>query len=106
MNTDINVRVPNINTELPDLGPYIDKEYKKKRIEETSKIILSMIGVANRTLSRYKQAQDPVLRHTLFVDKFCILLDLGLATLEAFTEMEEYPIEVKLKLRELIGELQ
>jgi len=81
-------------------------EIKKRQIDSNSKLILSMIGAVERTLTRYKQVQDPVIRYSLFLDKFCILLELTLSTIEAITEIDEYPIEVRSKIRELIKDLQ
>lgn len=81
-------------------------EFKKQQIENNSRIVLSLISAANRTLTRYKQVQDPTIRYSLFVDKFCILLDFALSILETFTEIEEYPMEVRSNLSELIKDIQ
>lgn len=58
-------------------------EYLKKKQEENREHVELVLSIISKTMNRYRSAKDPVMRFSLFVDKFCLLLEIATSMLES-----------------------
>ena len=79
--------------------PEAEKERKSK-----SRIISSIVNIAENVLSRQRKIGDPVLRHSLFLDKLLLMLDISMGILQEFSN--EYPEELRGKIETLSISIQ
>lgn len=52
-----------------------DERIRRQQTEERARIEI-VVEIVSKVMTRYKDIQDPVMRHTLFIDKFCCLLEV------------------------------
>lgn len=79
----------------------ISKEIDEKNKKEYNKRMEIAVNVISNILSRYRNLNDPGMRHMMFVDKLYIVLDVMLG---AFESVDEVTPEVKQKIDKLIDE--
>jgi len=72
---------------------------EERRKEDDRKQLDALLGVATAVMSMYEAHEDPVIRHTLFLDKINILLMAGLAMFQ--TMGPKFTPEQQVKVTEL-----
>ena len=81
-----------------------EKKRERRLRREDEQIIESILNTASIILNRYRDTEDPVLRHSLLIDKFIILIDVISGMSEVF--IKQYNPRLKTKLQTLIKEMQ
>lgn len=79
-----------------------EQERKEKEKKYRIKMIEAFIQTASITLNRYHNVRDPVIRYSLVLDKFCLLLEFLSGMALSYLEIEEVPSDLLLKAEKLI----
>jgi hypothetical protein len=79
----------------------VDNDKEKQEKEGYHKRIELLVNSLSNTLARYKNLNDPVLRHMMLIDKLYLTLDLVLGALET---IDDVPPLLKQKIDKLVGD--
>ena len=79
-----------------------------RTFEQSNKLILYQmleigVNIASAVLSGYREIDDPVLKHSLFIDKFNIMIHSLLAVMNY--NIADMPVPLKLKIEKLTNDV-
>lgn len=80
------------------------RKEKRKRIKQDEMLIEAVLNSIDNILTRYRETDDPVLRHSMFVDKFMLLIEIASGMSEAFCK--HYNPQVRKRLQSTIKDVQ
>ncbi len=62
------------------------KKEEKERIKRENIPIITTLTIIENIFSRQEMVTDPATRHVLFVDKLCMIIDIGRAAFESLQQ--------------------
>lgn len=77
----------------------LEKKNEEKKTQEYHKRIETFVNIASNILTRYRNLNNPIMRHMMFIDKVYLLLDILIGTLES---IDDIPPQLKQKIDKLI----
>ena len=80
-----------------------ERKNRKRRIKDEEKMIECALNSIRIILNRYKDIDDPVIRNSLLVDKFILMIDIFTGMTEVFTK--QYSLELREKLQGVTKEV-
>jgi len=80
------------------------RKEKKRRIKQDEMAIEAVLNSVNNVLTRYRETDDPVLRHSMFIDKFMLLIEIVSGMSEAYSKC--YNPQIRERLQSTITDVQ
>lgn len=81
-------------------NPDSEQERREREKKEFAEKLELIMNITTRILNRYQQTPDPVTRFSLFIDKFCIILDVASGYLDSqLDELQGVPPELRVKCK-------
>jgi len=82
-----------------------EKREKEQRIKEKVRLIESTLYVVNTILTRQRNVRDPVVRYSMFIEKFLMAIDLGVGAIKVLID-DEIPLETRDRIDQAAETLQ
>jgi hypothetical protein len=80
------------------------RKQKRKQIKEEEMMIGLAVNCAKVLFERYRNEEDPVLRHSLFIDKFQLLSDMLYGVSKTF--LKRYDPELQREITNLVKDIR
>ena len=78
-----------------------DAKQEKRRLKDEIRSIKIGLRTVENILLRQRNIEDAALRYTIFVDKLCLIFDVGTAFLQEYFNDEKYPEDLKERIDDL-----